>query len=471
MVSSEPRHPIQVVARRTGLSADVIRAWEKRYGAVVPKRSRTQRRLYSDADLERLRLLKRATEMDQRISDIAGLSHEALARLVAEDRGSTTLLHAQSTISPQESGTQEYLAACLEAVKELNPTALEAALERAAMCVGIPVLLEKILIPLLHTIGAEWRDSDLRVIHERVASAQVRSFLGGLLNTSNRGHFGPMLLATTPVGQQHELGALILAVTAAISGWNAVYLGANIPASEIVAAAVQTGALTVSLSITFPTNDPRLPEELRRLRRYLPASIRLLVGGSGVWGYWEVLEEIGAIQLGSLGDLRSELEALRAPAQAPCMTTAQRVHSDPRQAGEGRVQGALATGEWIWEQDPSGRYIYSNAAVKDILGYEPEEVLGKHYLGLFTREYQEHTAADFPDSADPNPKDRFFRLINRYRHKEGHDVVTESTGGPVFDEEGNLIKWRGRDHDITARKRFEEALRGIEKASVKSLSQ
>jgi PAS domain S-box-containing protein len=451
MVSSEFRYSIQVVVRRTGLSADVIRAWEKRYGAVTPKRSQTQRRLYSDADIERLRLLKRATEMGQRISNIAGLNHEALEHLVAEDMGYATSLYTQSTILLEESRTQEYLAICLQAVKDLNPTALQATLERAATDLGILMLLEKIVIPLLHTIGAEWHDSDLRVIHERVASAQVRSFLGGLLNTSNRGHFGPMLLATTPLGQQHELGELILAVTAAISGWNAIYLGANVPAGEIVAVVVQTGALVVSLSITFPTNDPCLPEELRRLRHYLPDSVRLLVGGNGAWGYREVLDEIGAIQLGSLRELCQGLDALRAPTQALRPTTAQRMHFAPKQEGEGRVQGVVATvvtSEWIWEQDPSGRYIYSNAVVKDLLGYEPDEVLGKHYLGLFTREYREHITAEFPDSVDSSPKDRSFHLINRYHHKDGHEVITESTGEPVFDEEGNLIKWRGMDRDI-----------------------
>jgi sigma-B regulation protein RsbU (phosphoserine phosphatase) len=127
------------------------------------------------------------------------------------------------------------------------------------------------------------------------------------------------------------------------------------------------------------------------------------------------------------------------------------MHFAPKQEGEGRVQGVVATvatSEWIWEQDPSGRYIYSNAVVKDLLGYEPEEVLGKHYLGLFTRAYREHITAEFPDSVDPSSKDRFFHLINRYHHKDGHEVITESTGEPVFDEKGNLVKWRGMDRDI-----------------------
>ncbi len=184
--------------------------------------------------------------------------------------------------------------------------------------------------------------------------------------------------------------------------------------------------------------------------------------GNGAWGYREIHNEIGAIQLGSLGELRQELDAVRAPTQALRPTTAQRVHFAPEQEGEVRVQGAVATvvtSEWIWEQDSSGRYIYSNAAVKDILGYEPEEVLGKHYLGLFTREYREYMAGDFPESTDP--KHCFFRLINRYRHKDGHEVITESTGESIFDKEGKLIKWQGMDRDITACKRFEDALQQV----------
>jgi PAS domain S-box-containing protein len=119
-------------------------------------------------------------------------------------------------------------------------------------------------------------------------------------------------------------------------------------------------------------------------------------------------------------------------------------------------QVAAMTGEWIWEQDLSGRYIYSSSVVKDILGYTLEEVLGKHYSDLFTREQRESVAAGFPGSADS--KDRFFRLMNRYRHKDGHEIITESTGEPVLDAQGELIKWRGVDRDITERKKAEEEL-------------
>lgn len=119
-------------------------------------------------------------------------------------------------------------------------------------------------------------------------------------------------------------------------------------------------------------------------------------------------------------------------------------------------QIADMAGDWLWEQDQDGRYTYSSSAVEDVLGMAPEEVLGKSYSDLFA-------AGDSNDAAAPQkhtaPRRAFHRVVNHYRHKSGGDVFTESTGAPIFDEGGRLIKWRGVDHDITARKKFEDALR------------
>jgi phosphoserine phosphatase RsbU/P len=113
---------------------------------------------------------------------------------------------------------------------------------------------------------------------------------------------------------------------------------------------------------------------------------------------------------------------------------------------------AEMTGEWLWEQDAAGRYIYSSAGVKIILGFAPEEIIGKSY-----RELRVESQNDDASSAEqPRP---FFRLVNQYRHKDGSVVFTESSGAPIFDKEGRLVRWRGVDHDITAQKAFEDALR------------
>jgi len=121
-------------------------------------------------------------------------------------------------------------------------------------------------------------------------------------------------------------------------------------------------------------------------------------------------------------------------------------------------QVADMAGEWIWEQDAEGRYTYSSGAVRDILGYVPEEILGKPYLDLLTAEDRIQWMEDFPSGMAGTSRP-FRRLINRYRHKDGSEVYTESTGVPITDERGKPIKWRGVDRDITARRVFEEALR------------
>lgn len=139
-----------------------------------------------------------------------------------------------------------------------------------------------------------------------------------------------------------------------------------------------------------------------------------------------------------------------------------------RESEERFRQVAEMTGEWIWEQDPEGRYSYSSGAVREILGYAPEEVLGKRYLDLMTDEDRQHWSSEFAPT--PAVQQRFYRLVNRYRHRDGHEVFTESTGEPIVDFAGRLVKWRGVDHNITERKRYEDALhlrdRAIEAANV-----
>lgn len=123
---------------------------------------------------------------------------------------------------------------------------------------------------------------------------------------------------------------------------------------------------------------------------------------------------------------------------------------------------AEMVGEWLWEQDARGHYTYSSAAVESILGYQPQEIIGKHYLDFMTEEDRklwEETLPPPEHLAEP-----FTKLTNHYRHRDGHEVYTESTGAPLFDEQGKVSKWRGMDLDITDRKRFEDALRLRERA-------
>jgi DNA-binding transcriptional MerR regulator/methylmalonyl-CoA mutase cobalamin-binding subunit len=309
------RHPIGVVSRRTGLKPDLIRAWERRYGAVAPGRSDTRRRFYSEADIARLQLLKRVVDTGRSIGQVANLSNEeleslaALAPATAVDRGGR-----EEAPPAQASGgdiADLYLELCLTAARRLEVGELELHLQRASVALSRTSLLDKLLVPLLHRVGELWHQGEMRPTHEHVASAVVRSFLGGMYHAYDTPATAPHLIATTPPRQRHELGALMVAAVAAGEGWRATYLGPDLPPEEIAAAATEKGAQVVALSLIYPPDDPGLAEDLRRLRRLLSPSTALIAGGRACPAYDEVLDEIGAIQVPDLPTLRRELDRLR----------------------------------------------------------------------------------------------------------------------------------------------------------------
>lgn len=311
--SDEPRHPIQVVARRTGLTADVIRAWERRYNAVEPRRSPNNRRLYSDADVERLQLLRRATTAGRRIGDVFELSVDVLREMVAEDERAAGDVRPPVPATQRSTRAAEHYAVCMKSIERLDAEELERAFAAAAVALTPPALVDDLLVPLMTEVGDRWHRGAIRPVHEHMTTATVRSFLAGVMDgRASRGALAD-LVVTTPSGQTHELGALMAAVTSALDGWRVTYLGPSLPAEEIAAAAEQREARAVALSIIYPPDDPRLPNELRKLRRLLPQNVTLIVGGAGAAGYADALDEIGARRLTRYGELRDELASLRSP--------------------------------------------------------------------------------------------------------------------------------------------------------------
>jgi methanogenic corrinoid protein MtbC1 len=118
---------------------------------------------------------------------------------------------------------------------------------------------------------------------------------------------GPGMVVTTPAGQWHELGALMVAVTASAAGWRTIYLGPNMPAEEIAFAATQNEVAIVALSITCLTDERKLAAELRKLRRYLPEDVQMWVGGWATRSYQDTLTSIGVTWIDTLEGFRREL--------------------------------------------------------------------------------------------------------------------------------------------------------------------
>lgn len=305
-------HPIKVAVRRTGLTPHAIRIWEKRYNAVSPRRTATNRRLYSDDDIERLLLLRRATLAGHNIGQVANVPTDALRTLLDKDEFPLSA-PARPPAEPVESSPQPHLDAALHAVEQLNASALQDALAQAGVALSQPVLIEQVVTPLMRRIGDLWQDGQLRVAHEHLASSVVRTFLGNRLANASLPASAPRLIVATPAGQIHELGALIVAVTAASAGWQITYLGADLPTEEIAGAAHQNSARAVALSLIYPGNDPHLTAELRNLRQGLPEGMPLLVGGRATEHYQAVLDAIGAVRIRDLPHLRASLVTLRYP--------------------------------------------------------------------------------------------------------------------------------------------------------------
>ncbi|MYB00159.1 MerR family transcriptional regulator [Candidatus Poribacteria bacterium] len=316
-MTAEYKHGIKTVATETGLTQFTIRAWEKRYDAVKPLRTETNRRLYSDADISRLTLLRLATKVGHNIGRIASLPAEELLKLVGTEGTLAQPSAIAEEVVSQETSVRFYIASCLTAIKQFQGQALESTLFAASVVFSQPVFLEKLIVPLMQEIGEQWKSGTLRIAHEHLATAVVRTLLGNICQGFDISATMPNLVIATPRGQHHEIGALIAGTTAASQGWQVTYLGPNLPAEEIVGCVVQNEAKAIGLSIIYPTDDPHLANELRKIRRGIREHVALFMGGAGAIAYDPVINSIGAVRINDMSTFRTELEVLRTQQNAP----------------------------------------------------------------------------------------------------------------------------------------------------------
>jgi DNA-binding transcriptional MerR regulator/methylmalonyl-CoA mutase cobalamin-binding subunit len=305
--SDEPRHPIRVVAKRTGLTTAVLRAWEKRYAVVVPSRTEGGQRLYSDDDVERLTLLHRAVEEGRSISQVAALPTEELQELVREDEAERRILAPPEPLDGVSA--TRVLEKAQRAVTQMDPAELERVLTRAALAFSVPTVVDELVVPLLARIGTAWESGRMGPAHEHLGTVVIRRFLEWLLTTADVREEAPVMVSATPAGEKHELGALLSAVSGAAEGWRGIFLGPDLPAEEILSAALRLEAEVVTLSCVDPRTAQQLPAEIATIRERLPADVHLVVGGPLVETIEGSLTEQGIEVLHSFEDLRHKLRA------------------------------------------------------------------------------------------------------------------------------------------------------------------
>ncbi len=319
-----PRYPVRLVSVRTGLSPHVLRAWERRYGVVSPTRTEGGQRLYSDLDIERLVRLRRLTDRGHAIRRIASLPLAQLARLDEEtaaelDRAALMEGHVAGM---DEAGqvragkVQDSIAAAMQATARLDAVELQAVLERAAVTLGVPVFIDEVVAPTLARIGHGWAERTVSVGQEHMATAVFRRVLGWLFRVYEVKDGAPRLVVATPPTQVHELGALMVAASAAAEGWGVTYLGADLPVADLVTAARVTAARAVAISAVYVTEAPDLLAALREIRTALPEEVPLLVGGAAASEIRTEAAAEGALVMESLAELRALLRRLATEAAA-----------------------------------------------------------------------------------------------------------------------------------------------------------
>jgi MerR family transcriptional regulator, light-induced transcriptional regulator len=260
---------IAVVARQTGLSVDTIRAWERRYAVVAPRRDDRGARLYDAGDIARLRLMREVTRLGHAIGEVAQRSDAQLRRIVQVADGAAA-----------ESPSAAIVKTALDALARYDVAAAEAALTRAAFVLDPEELAVDVFSPLMREIGERWSLGTMNVAQEHVATQIVR----GLANRFARlrpTRGADSLLFATPAGELHDVGISLAALIAASRGVGVCYIGPDIPLDDLMESVqrVRPAAVVLGLSVT------PVPEMRRRyvsaLEKRLPHGVNLLLGGRG----------------------------------------------------------------------------------------------------------------------------------------------------------------------------------------------
>jgi DNA-binding transcriptional MerR regulator len=254
------------LSRRSGVSPELLRAWERRYGVLKPSRSPGGLRLYSLEDLERVRLMRRHLGSGLAAAEAAALAAGATLGAVPQ---------AGVVIDPAEARTE--LAAALEQYDE--PRA-QAVLDRLLAAVTLDSLISELLLPYLHDLGNRWAQGEASIAQEHFASNVLRGRLLGLARGWGLGNGRRALLACAP-REQHDIGLICFGLLLRSRGWRIGYFGGDTPLETLVSAGDSLGPSLLVLSAVAEDRFSEIESQLRIATKHH----RLALGGAGAQGF------------------------------------------------------------------------------------------------------------------------------------------------------------------------------------------
>jgi DNA-binding transcriptional MerR regulator len=282
VIVSDPSPPavlrIGELSRRLGVSDHVLRAWERRYGLLRPVRSAGGFRLYSEADLDRVRRMQAHLAR--------GLSAAQAARAAIDDERPAGT--APPATAADHRGTPAAEAEALaRALDEFDEPAAQAVLDRLLATLTVETVLRDIVLPYLHELGERWASGTASVAQEHFASNLIRARLASLGRGWGHGHGPRALLACVP-DELHDIALLAFGIVLNRHGWRIDYLGASTPIDDLIRIATTTRPDLVVLVGTTTERFDGLSKGLIRLGRIAP----LAIAGAGATG--ALADTIGA---------------------------------------------------------------------------------------------------------------------------------------------------------------------------------
>ncbi len=266
----EARYSIRVTSRLTAIELDTLRMWERRYGFPRPRRTSGGSRVYTEADVEALKLIRRAMEQGYRPGEVVGKSRAELLELILVTSAAPV---GKATTAPT-------LATMLAAVRRDDLSGLRAELRQAAMMLGPVRFVVEVAHPLCVRVGELWAEGQLEVRHEHLLSECLSAQLRVLLSALEDRPGAPRVLLATLPGERHGLGLAMAAVYLASKQVTPVLLGVDTPAPQIVKAAQSHEVDAVGLLVTAASDLKATARQVRSMLTELPRRVHIWIGGA-----------------------------------------------------------------------------------------------------------------------------------------------------------------------------------------------
>ena len=284
---SEPLLSIGALSRATGVPANTLRTWERRYGFPAAHRSEGGQRQYVASVVPHLALVQRALKEQHRPRQVLPLDFSQLKQLLG-------MAEVRATTLPREGPIVQMM---LDATTALDTRALDHLLHAGISKWGAVPFIEEHLLHYLHAVGENWAAGSMNIFHEHFASERIVAVLQNHWQSQAALTFKGTVVLATLAGEQHVMGLHMVATALAQASHELVFLGGNTPLDELVACASATAAVAVAVSVSVHADQAEAAEELAALVESMPVGTQVLVGGAGA------PEVEGALTLRSLSSL------------------------------------------------------------------------------------------------------------------------------------------------------------------------